>query len=392
MLSRFLVKKFVKNHEDVSNNKVRDSYGYLGGIVGIIVNFILFVIKLSIGLLLRSIAVTADAFNNLSDLLSSIITIAGFKMASKPADKEHPFGHGRIEYISGLIVSFMVMLVGFEFTKSSLSKIIHPENIEFQLLPFIILVISIGAKIWLSIFNKYIGKKIKSSALEASSLDALSDVISSSTVAISLLLSKWISFPIDGYAGILVSLFILYSGYSLVKETINPLLGEAPDPELVKELKKEILSYDYVTGVHDLIIHNYGPGRRMASIHAEVPCNVSIILIHEVIDKIEKEVSKNLDIFLVIHMDPINIDNEEIKSAKQEVSKVLSNFSNISSYHDFRIVGKGECKNLVFDIVVNFTSRFTHDDEKKLIDTINKDIKKIHPNYDAVITVDRDYD
>ncbi|MCY6371164.1 cation diffusion facilitator family transporter [Clostridium ganghwense] len=391
MLSKLLVTRFVKNHENTADPKVRESYGYLGGIVGIIVNFILFLIKLSVGLLVKSIAVTADAFNNLSDVLSSVITIAGFKLASKPADAEHPFGHGRIEYISGLIVAFMVMLVGFEFTKSSFDRIINPSKINFKLIPFILILLSIAVKIWLSKFNKYVGKKINSSALEAASLDALSDVISSSTVALSLFLSQWISFPIDGYVGIAVSLFILYSGYSLVKETINPLLGEAPNPKFVEELKKEVLKYDYITGVHDLIIHNYGPGRVMASLHAEVPYNMSIVKIHEIIDRAEKEISKNHNIFLVIHMDPVNTDDEEINHTRIEVSNVLKNFSQINSFHDFRIVGEGDHKNLLFDVVIDFNSNFTHEDEGKLISNIDKEIKKLHPHYNALITVDREY-
>ncbi|MCD3364011.1 cation transporter, partial [Clostridium botulinum D/C] len=301
MLSKFLVYKFINDHENINNPKVRDTYGYLGGVVGVIVNIFLFFIKLSVGLIVKSIAVTADAFNNLSDALSSVITIVGFKMASKPADKEHPFGHGRIEYLSGLIVAFMVMLVGFQFTKSSFSRITNPEKVYFQPLPFILLLVSILAKIWLCKFNKYIGIKINSSALQASALDALGDVITSSTVALSFLLSKWIDFPIDAYIGILVSLFILYSGFSLVKDTINPLLGEAPNPEFIKQLEKDVMSYENISGVHDILIHNYGPGRIMGSLHAEVPCDISIVKIHEIIDKAEKELSEKYSMFLVIH-------------------------------------------------------------------------------------------
>ena len=332
MISNFLVRKFVKNHDAVSDYNVRQSYGYLGGFVGIVVNFTLFLIKLFVGIISKSIAVTADAFNNLSDVLSSVITIAGFKLSSKPADEEHPFGHGRIEYISGLIVAFLVLLVGFEFTKSSFQKILNPEKINFQLIPFVLLLISILAKIWLSKFNNFVGKKINSSALQAASVDALTDVVSSSTVALSLLLSKWIAFPIDGYVGILVSLFILYSGYSLIKETINPLLGEAPDPEFVEFVKNEVLQYENIIGVHDLIIHNYGPGRRMASIHAEVPYDLPITEIHTIIDKAETDVSKKLNIFLVIHMDPVNTNDEEINTTKIEVSKILDTFPAVKSF------------------------------------------------------------
>jgi cation diffusion facilitator family transporter len=392
MLSKFLVSRFVKNPENISDSKVRDSYGYLGGIVGIIVNIILFSIKLSVGLIVKSIAVTADAFNNLSDALSSVITIAGFKLASKPADAEHPFGHGRLEYISGLIVAFMVILVGFEFTKSSFDRIRNPEPITFEFVPFALITISIFAKVWLSRFNKYIGKTINSSALQASSLDALGDVITSSTVALSLLLSKWISFPIDGYIGILVSLFILYSGYSLIKETMNPLLGEAPEPEFVEEIKNEILSYDCITGVHDLIIHNYGPGRRMASLHAEVPCDLPFVKIHEEIDRAEREISNKHNIFLVIHMDPVNTDDEDQQEAMNEMSIILKGFPEVKSFHDFRIVGEGESKNLLFDIVVDIPKCFDmNKDVGTLKNKIDKELKKLHPNYNAMITIDRDF-
>ena len=391
MISKFLISKFIKNSEDISNKKVRDAYGYLGGIVGIVVNLILFATKLVVGIILNSIAVTADAFNNLSDVASSVITILGFKLAGKPADKEHPFGHGRLEYISGLIVSFLVMLVGFEFIKTSLDRITHPSKVIFNLIPFILILVSIGFKLWISGFNKAIGKAIKSSALEASSFDALSDVISSSCVALSLLLSKWIDFPIDGYIGVLVSCFIIYAGYSLIKDTMNPLLGEAPDETLVNGLRERLLSYEHITGAHDLVIHNYGPGRCMGSVHAEVPCDISIVKIHEIIDKAEKEISEEFDIHLVIHMDPINTDDEEVNNSRLDLLNVLEYFPIIKSIHDFRIVGEGEHKNLIFDAVIDFNPSFTEHDEIKLEEEINKELKKCCPHYNALMTVDRDY-
>ncbi|HEY8892030.1 MAG TPA: cation diffusion facilitator family transporter [Clostridium sp.] len=391
MLSKFLISKFVKNYKDVHDKKVRDSYGYLGGLVGIVVNLILFTVKLIIGIISNSIAVTADAFNNLSDVASSVITILGFKLASKPPDKEHPFGHGRLEYISGLIVSFLVMLVGIEFIKTSFGRIIHPSKVIFSLIPFILILISIIFKIWISGFNKTIGKAIKSSALEASSTDALSDVFSSSCVALSLLLSIWIDFPLDGYIGILVSLIIIYAGYTLIKKTINPLLGEAPDKGLVEGLETKLLSYNYITGAHDLVIHNYGPGRCMASIHAEVPCDISVVKIHEIIDKAEKEISEEFSIYLVIHMDPINTDDEEVNASHAELLNVLKYFSIIKSIHDFRIVGEGEYKNLIFDAVIDFNSTFTKDDEIKLETEISIELKKCCPSYNVVMTLDRDY-
>ena len=235
MISNFLVQFFVKDNENVKNNKVRNSYGTLGGIVGIIINSMLFILKFFVGMLVGSIAITADAFNNLSDAASSVITIAGFKMANKPPDAEHPFGHGRFEYISALIVAFMVMFVGIQFVKSSVQRILNPETITFELIPFILLLISISFKFWLSLFNKFIGNKINSSALKASATDALGDVFTSSTVVLSFLLAKFTTLPIDGYIGVLVALAILYAGFSLVRETLNPLLGEAPDPVLVSE-------------------------------------------------------------------------------------------------------------------------------------------------------------
>ena len=347
MLSQFLVQHFIKDYNDVEDEKVRNNYGFLGSIVGMVINSILFIVKLIIGMITSSISVTADAFNNLSDAASSLITLLGFKLAAKPADKEHPFGHGRIEYLSGLIVSFMVMLVGFEFVKSSYARITNPVAVKFQIIPFILILFSIVTKVWLSKFNNYMGKKINSSALQASSFDALSDVTTSSCVALSLILSKWTRFPVDGYIGILVSLFIMYSGFTLIKDTLNPILGESPDEELVDKITNGVLSYKYITGVHDLVIHNYGPGKFMASIHAEVPQDMSIVKIHEIIDRAEKELSSKLNIILVIHMDPINTNDEEVTTAKKELEKIIEDYPMIKSLHDFRIVGEGDTKNLI---------------------------------------------
>jgi cation diffusion facilitator family transporter len=391
MISKLIIRKFIKNYDDVKNKDVREKYGYLGGIIGILINLLLFGIKVTIGIFSNSIAVIADAFNNLSDVGSSVITIFGFKLASKPADREHPFGHGRIEYISGLIVAFIVMIVGFQFVLSSIERIKNPTPINFSLIPFLLILVSILFKIWLISFYKYVGNTIDSSALKASSVDALSDVISSSTVALSLVLSNFFSFPLDGYMGIIVSLIILYAGYNLVKDTLNPLLGMAPDKELVENIQKSVLSYDDISGVHDLMIHNYGPGRIMASIHAEVPCNISIVKIHEIIDKAEKEISKELDIYLVIHMDPINTNNEEVLKDRNILDEVLREFPIIKSIHDFRVVGEGEIKNLIFDAVIDVSHHLLEDEEHKLIKDIDNSIKKIHSKYNVIITIDKDY-
>ncbi|WP_291582298.1 cation diffusion facilitator family transporter [Clostridium sp. UBA6640] len=391
MISKLIIRKFIKDYDDVKNKDVREKYGYLGGIIGILINLLLFGIKVTIGIFSNSIAVIADAFNNLSDVGSSVITIFGFKLASKPADKEHPFGHGRIEYISGLIVAFIVMIVGFQFVLSSIERIKNPTPINFSLIPFLLILVSILFKIWLISFYKYVGNTIDSSALKASSVDALSDVISSSTVALSLVLSNFFSFPLDGYMGIVVSLIILYAGYNLVKDTLNPLLGMAPDKELVENIQKSVLSYDNISGVHDLMIHNYGPGRIMASIHAEVPCNISIVKIHEIIDRAEKEISKELDIYLVIHMDPINTNNEEVLKDRNILDEVLKKFPIIKSIHDFRVVGEGEIKNLIFDAVIDVSHHLLEDEEHKLIKDIDNSIKKIHSKYNVIITIDKDY-
>ncbi|MBU3204053.1 cation diffusion facilitator family transporter [Clostridium algidicarnis] len=391
MISDFLVKRFVKNYKNTEEEKVRNSYGFLGGIIGIIINSLLFAIKLSIGLIVGSIAVTADAFNNLSDAASSLITILGFKLSSLPADEEHPFGHGRLEYISGLIVAFMVMMVGIQFIKSSFQRIINPEVVSFETIPFILLLVSILFKIWLSRFNKLIGKRINSSALKAASIDALGDVVTSSTVALSLLLSNWITFPIDGYIGVIVSLIILYSGYSLIKDTLSPLLGESPDEKLANNIKESILSYDNISGVHDLIIHNYGPGKAMASIHAEVPSTSSIVKIHEIIDKAEKEVSEKFNIHLVIHTDPICVDDKEILKTQEELQSILNKIGLIKSMHDFRVVGEGDHKNLIFDIVVDSSKRGKEITDTELIDMISMNVKKLSPYYNCVITIDNDF-
>lgn len=391
MLSNFLVKTFVKNSDNIKDTKVRNSYGTLGGVIGIIVNSLLFLIKFSVGMLVGSIAISADAFNNLSDAASSVITIVGFKMANKPADAEHPFGHGRIEYLSALVVAFMVMLVGLQFVKSSIERILNPTTIMFDLIPFILLLVSIGFKVWLAMFNKFVGNKINSSALKAAATDALGDVFTSSTVVISFLLAKFTDFPLDGYIGVIVALAILYAGFNLVKETLNPLLGEAPDPELVNEICEKILSYDHITGVHDLIVHNYGPGRVIASIHAEIPANIDIMEIHNVIDKAEREISKSLNIHLVVHMDPICVITDEIKEAWDCVEKILRKYPAIKSMHDFRVVGEGDIKNLIFDIVVDPSSIKSKSQESNLISEISNSIMSEHPQYRSVITIDYDF-
>jgi cation diffusion facilitator family transporter len=391
MITKFLTTNFIKNNDKIHDKEVREQYGRLSGIIGIIINLILFTVELTLGIFSNSIAMIADAFHDLADVTSSIVTLIGFKLASKPADKEHPFGHGRIEYISALIVSFIIILIGYEFIRSSFDRILHPEAVHFSITSLIIILIAIPLKLWLSHFNKTIGKKIQSSTIVATGVDALNDVAILIGVILSLLISQFLHVTVDGYIGAIVAIFIIFSGVSFIKDTIDPLLGKVPDPYLVKEISKSIMSYDYILGIHDLIIHDYGPGRCMASLHAEVPSNVSIVDIHDVIDKAEKDLSEKLNIFVVIHMDPICEDSGEVGELKGMIAEILKNFPLIHSFHDFRIVGEGENRNLIFDIVLSQDFDFTEISEHKLKEDIDTRIKSIHPNFNSKITIDRDF-
>ena len=389
MVAEFLIKKFIINYQNIEEEKTRNAYVYLASIVGILCNLILSIIKISVGFISGSVSITADGFNNLSDMASSIITMVGIKLANRPADKEHPFGHGRMEYLSALVVAFMVMLVGVQFVKTSFERILNPVAVSFEIIPFILLLISLLIKLWLSRFNKYMGLKINSTALKAASIDALGDVFTSSCVLISFLAAKFTTLPIDGYVGLIVSAAILYAGYSLIKDTISPLLGEAPDEELVKKIKQGVLSYDNIIGVHDLIIHNYGVGKCMASIHAEIPSNIDLVTIHEIIDSAEREISQKLNIYLVIHMDPMCIHDDKINKVKGEVQEILLKYKTIKSMHDFRITEGKDKINIIFDIEVNAYEVNTPDKEEELKGKLESDIKKLNPLYNCVITIDK---
>ena len=374
LISEAIIKKFIKDSENVEYEEVRNKYGTVAGIVGIVSNLLLFILKFSIGFLSGSIAITADAFNNFTDMASSAITMIGFKLASMPADEEHPFGHGRLEYLSALVVAFMVMFVGIKFVQTSFERIMNPVAVQFSLIPFILLLCSMAVKFWLGRFNKIVGEKIDSSALKAVAVDAMGDVFTSGCVVLSYLIAKFTAFPLDGYVGIVVSLIILYAGFSLIKETVSPLLGEAPDAEMVDAIVNGLLEYNIISGVHDLIIHNYGVGRCIASVHAEVPCNIDIMEIHEVIDDAEKELSKKLNIHLVIHMDPIAVEDEDYIQTRTELARIIARNEKIESMHDLRIVGKGDKKNLVFDVVVD--GDLSHSEEEELKNWVNDEIQK----------------
>ena len=382
-----LTKLFIKNN-DLKDPKVRTRYGTICGALGICLNIFLFVFKYFAGVLSGSIAITADAFNNLSDAGSSIVTLIGFKMADKKPDLEHPFGHGRIEYISGFIVSIVIILMGLELFKSSVSKITNPENIDSSIVIILILVISILVKIYMYLYNKKISKKIDSAAMKATALDSLSDSVATLVVLISIFIYKLTGLNIDGISGILVSIFILFSGYNAAKETISPLLGNKPDKEFIDEIIKIVMSHKEITGVHDLIVHDYGPGRVIVSLHAEVPGNSDIFEIHDCIDRIENELNEKLKCESVIHMDPIALDDKKVVFMRKEVAKMVKSFNNRLSIHDFRMVEGTTHNNLIFDVVVPLDLKLDYDYIKNEMEKLIK--AKWHDCY-AVIKVEKSY-
>lgn len=382
-----LTKLFIKNN-DLKDPKVRTRYGTICGALGICLNIFLFVFKYFAGVLSGSIAITADAFNNLSDAGSSIVTLIGFKMADKKPDLEHPFGHGRIEYISGFIVSIVIILMGLELFKSSVSKITNPENIDSSIVIILILVISILVKIYMYLYNKKISKKIDSAAMKATALDSLSDSVATLVVLISIFIYKLTGLNIDGISGILVSIFILFSGYNAAKETISPLLGNKPDKQFIDEIIKIVMSHKEITGVHDLIVHDYGPGRVIVSLHAEVPGNSDIFEIHDCIDRIENELNEKLKCESVIHMDPIALDDKKVVFMRKEVAKLVKSFNNRLSIHDFRMVEGTTHNNLIFDVVVPLDLKLDYDYIKNEMEKLIK--AKWHDCY-AVIKVEKSY-
>lgn len=387
-MSELLVKLFIKDSENIKSAVVRERYGMLSSVTGIVLNILLSAGKYLIGVITNSIAITADATNNLTDATSCIITLAGFKMANRKPDKEHPFGHGRIEYVAALIVGFLVELMGYELIKSSIGKIKNPEAVVFSIPAVIVLVMSILGKVWLAYFNHKLGKKIESPVMSAVVTDSIGDITATSVTLISLILSKFISFPLDGYMGILVSLFILYSGFGILKESIGIILGAPPSKEMVDELVDFIMSHEEILGIHDLVIHSYGASRTFATVHTEISSDDDIIKIHDTIDIIEKNVKDKFGIELVIHMDPIVTNNETVNKYYEMVHKVIKDIDSELNMHDFRVVEGNTHTNLIFDVVVPFGFRLS---EKELIEKINSEIKKINENYYLVITVDNCY-
>ena len=385
---QLIIRTFIKNYKDVDNHHVREAYGKLAGVVGIISNILLFIIKFTVGILFKSISVTADAVNNLSDAGSSIITLIGFKLSGKPADAKHPYGHARMEYITGLVVSFIIILLGVELTKTSFDKVLHPEESVFSYLTIFVLIISVLMKLWQGMFNKKVGKTIHSTAIEATAADSINDVVATSAVLLSTIIAKWTGIHLDGYMGVLVAVFILVSGVKMIGETINPLLGMAPDQEMVDHINQKIMSYDTVLGIHDLVVHNYGPQRCFASVHVEVPASQDILISHDIIDNIERDFAKDMDIHLVVHLDPIVTDDETTNLLKAQVKHIVKDISPDLSIHDFRAVIGVSHTNLIFDVCVPFSVKMS---DAEITGMISRKVKEIDPTYYTVIVVDRSY-
>lgn len=390
LLSRFFINKMnltEDTHDTAAEaGALRQLYGMLCGGVGIFFNLLLFAGKFLAGLLSNSIAITADAFNNLSDAASSIITLIGFKMAGQKPDHDHPFGHGRIEYISGLLVAMLILLMGVELLKSSFGKILQPEELTFSPVIIIILVLSVLVKCYMFFYNRTIGKRFESAALLATATDSVSDAVSTLVILIATLVSHYANLTIDGWCGLIVGLMICRAGIWAAKDTINPLLGQAPDKEFVKRVYDIVMAHEELIGVHDLIVHNYGPGRVLISLHAEVPAEGDILVLHDVIDSIEHELRDTLNCHAVIHMDPVRVGDEETERLKLLVVGYLREISPELSMHDFRIVTGPTHTNLIFDVVTPYDFKLT---DKALVDLITEKIQNDNPNYYTVIEVDK---
>lgn len=387
-MTHWLIKIFVRNYENTEDIKVRSVYGLLAGRVGIVCNLLLFAGKFLAGYLSGSVSISADAFNNLSDASSSVISLVGFKMASKPADAEHPYGHARYEYLAGLTVSVMILVIGMELLQSSVRKIIHPASVTFSWLSIGILSISILVKVWMAVFNRTVGGRIHSQALIATAADSRNDVFTTLAVIIASLFSHFAGIELDGFMGVLVALFILYSGYNLVKETLDPLLGQAPDPKLSAYIKKKILSYPDIMGTHDLMIHDYGPGRQFASAHVEMAAEKDVLESHEIIDDIERDFLTQDNIHLIIHYDPIVTSDTTVTNMYRWISEHIKSIHPALTIHDLRMVPGNSHTNVIFDCVMPHGCSLNEDELKTAIQDI---VSHSYPDYRCVITVDASY-
>ena len=366
---------FIKNYKDIENPEVRNRYGVLAGAFGIVSNLLLFVIKIIIGIISNSITIVVDAFNNLSDSLSSIITIIGFKLSSRPADKEHPYGYARYEYITGTIVAFLVFVVGMTFVKSSIEKIIYPEEIILGKMTYITLIVAILIKLWQMIVYVKFANKINSKAIKANAVDSRNDIITTLTVLIAMIIMNVFNVNIDGYIGFIISIFIVFSSIKMIKETIDPLLGVIPSKEQINKIKNEISKHEGVEGIHDLMIHNYGEGKDFATVHVEVSSDMNIVVAHDLADSIEKSILKEFNINLTVHIDPIDIKDKEINMLYDKTKKILKEFDKEISLHDFRVVRNSDSKKIIFDVVVPFEKQYCEEDIINILNIGFKDEK-----------------
>lgn len=387
-LLNILLRRFVPGYEDPGDPAVRRRCGTLAGVMGIILNLILFAGKLAAGLLAGAISVTADAFNNLTDAASSVVTLAGFRLAGQKPDADHPFGHGRMEYLAGLVVSFLILLVGVELGKSSVEKILHPEAARLSVLTAVILAVSAAVKVWMGLFNRALGRRMNSETLKATAADCFSDAGATAAVLLGLVIGHFTSLPLDGWIGVLVALLILKAGLGAAKATLDPLLGQAPDPAVVKEIEDLILSHEQIIGIHDMIIHDYGPGRRMMSVHAEVPCDADVLAVHDIIDHIEREIEERFSIQAVIHMDPVQVGDPMVDGLRELTSRLARELHPDLTVHDFRITAGPLHTNLIFDVVVPYEVPLTDEQVKE---ALAEKLSAVSSSYFAVIDVDRSY-
>lgn len=386
-LTSLLIKLFVKDYKNTENEQVRIRYGTLSGVVGIILNIILSVFKMIFGTITKSISIVADGANNIFDAISSIISLVGFKISGKPADDKHPFGHGRVEYVSALTLAFFILIMGVELIKSSIDRFTNPETVVFSVPAVIVLVLSIFGKIWLALFNRKVGKAINSVAVDAVVTDSIGDIAGTICSLIALIASKFTDFPVDGIMGIVVALIIIYAGIDVIRGTMGPLLGEPPEKETVDRLVELVMSFDGVVGIHDLVLHSYGHSKIYGSLHAEVPAEIDILHSHDTIDLIERTVKKKLGIEISIHMDPI-INDERTHNLKNAVADIVSSICDEASVHDFRIVDGPTHTNLIFDVVLPRKSKYSEQDFKNTVDAT---VKQIDERYFTVINIDREY-
>ncbi len=383
-----LAKWFISRREQVEDGAVRRAWGALCGFVGIALNLLLFAGKLASGALSGSIAVTADAFNNLSDAGSSVVTLLGFRLAGKKPDSDHPFGHGRMEYVSGLVVAGLILLMGAELAKTSVDKIAHPEAVTFSWLAAAILLVSIAVKLYMYMYNKAVGKKIGSAAMAATAADSLSDTAATAAVLLSMIVGRLANVQLDGWVGLLVALFILWSAVQAARDTISPLLGQAPDPALVKEIEALVMAHDTVVGVHDLVVHDYGPGRRIISLHAEVPADGQVLELHDVIDNIESELARKLHCEAVIHMDPVVVGDPVVAALREQTAALVKTIDPRITIHDFRMVPGKTHTNLIFDAVIPFDEQLTR---PQVAQRICRLVEDMDGHYRAVVKIENSY-